>query len=108
MNTIKVCNAFSLNMFAALSGSIAFRQVTLEKAKDLLKSGFYSAVGHADTARLLSNMLEVDVECNRETLVLSEGDELLVAQYSGPRLPEGASQLPIGATIKWLHVLISK
>jgi hypothetical protein len=32
------------------------------------------------------------------------GEGVLVAQYRGPRLPEGATELPEGATIEWYVV----
>ena len=46
----------------------------------------------------------VEIPCNRATVALKEGDVALVGQYSGPRLPEGATSLPEGAAIKWLVV----
>lgn len=39
---------------------------------------------------------------------LGEGAEdalTLVGQYRGPRLPDGATTLPEGATIEWWHVV---
>ena len=60
-----------------------------------------SAVGHADTAAVLSTVLGVDVPMNRTTLQMEHGVALLVGQYKGPRLPEGATALPEGATIEW-------
>ena len=63
-----------------------------------------SAVGHADTAAVFAHVLGVPVACNRATVALKDGDVALVGQYSGPRLPEGATTLPEGATIKWVVV----
>jgi hypothetical protein len=40
--------------------------------------------------------------CNRVNVSLKPGDAAIVGQYIGPRLPEGATTLPEGATIKWL------
>lgn len=60
-----------------------------------------SYVGHEDTAAILSEALGRIVEKNRDNLTLEIGDQLLVAQYSGPRLPEGATTLPEGASIRW-------
>ena len=61
-------------------------------------------VGHADTAAVFSSVLGVEIPCNRATVALKEGDVALVGQYSGPRLPEGATALPEGAAIKWVVV----
>jgi hypothetical protein len=60
-----------------------------------------SIVGHADTAAIFSTILNHPVAHNRATIKLGPGDLLLVGQYVGPRLPEGATELPEGATIEW-------
>jgi hypothetical protein len=60
-----------------------------------------SVVGHADTAAVFSSVLGRVVAHNRETVKLAPDDILLVGQYIGPRLPEGATALPEGATIEW-------
>lgn len=43
---------------------------------------------------------------NRETMKLDAGDVLVVAQYVGPRLPEGATELPPNARIEYFTVQI--
>jgi hypothetical protein len=63
-----------------------------------------SCIGHADTARVLSNILERNIPTNRATVHLKQNERCIVAQYIGPRLPEGATMLPEGATIKFYHV----
>ncbi len=60
-----------------------------------------SAVGHEDVARLFSTILNLPVEVNRVSVKLINDDFALIGQYVGPRLPEGATQLPEGATIEW-------
>lgn len=60
-----------------------------------------SAVGHADTAAVFAAVLGRPVAVNRATIKLEKGHCLLVGQYIGPRLPEGATTLPEGATIEW-------
>jgi hypothetical protein len=67
---------------------------------------FYSAVGHETTAALFSRLLGRYVLARKSRPRLAPGDVLLVGQYSGPRLPEGATELPEGATIRWLLVHI--
>ena len=95
-------NAFSLNMLAG-NADVHVREVSLDTARNLAKV-CTSAVGHADTAAVFADVLGVPVPCNRVSVALKEGDVALVGQYSGPRLPEGATSLPEGAAIKWLVV----
>ena len=95
-------NAFSLNMLDG-NADIIVRQVSLDVARSLA-GNCVSAVGHADTAAVFSDVLGAPVACNRVSVTLGEGDAALVGQYSGPRLPEGATTLPEGATIKWLII----
>jgi len=78
-----------------------FREVSIDEVKNI---SLESAIGHADTANLLSKILERDIPTNRVSVTLNSGDNAIVAQYIGPRLPEGATQLPSGATIKFYHV----
>ena len=99
---MKVLNAFSLNMLATLPAAPRFSELTLEQVKDLLASGLESAVGHADTAAVFEDVLGLPVPAVRSTLLLSPGDSAVIGQYRGPRLPEGAHQLPEGATIQWI------
>ena len=99
-------NAFSLNMLVG-NADVAIREVSLDTARNLAKIAT-SAVGHADTAAVFADVLGVPVPCNRVTVALKEGDVTLVGQYSGPRLPEGATSLPEGATIKWLVVAVKE
>lgn len=95
-------NAFSLNMING-DANLLVHHVDEKTARELAEV-CVSAVGHADTARVFSEVLGVPVVCNRTTITLEKGDLALVGQYSGPRLPEGATSLPEGATIKWVVV----
>ena len=95
-------NAFSLNMLDA-DADLMVKHVCLEAAQNIAKV-CVSAVGHADTASVFSDVLGVDVPCNRTSVTLNKGDLALVGQYSGPRLAEGATSLPEGAAIKWMVV----
>ena len=60
-----------------------------------------SVVGHLGAATDFSTILGREIEFNRESVKLSPAQILMVGQYSGPRLPEGATSLPEGATIEW-------
>ena len=99
-------NAFSLNMLVG-NADISVREVSVTVATSLA-ANCTSAVGHADTAAVFSNVLGVEIPCNRATVVLKDGDLALVGQYSGPRLPEGATALPEGAAIKWVVVAVKE
>lgn len=106
-----ISNAFSLNMvhpeIAAIGYSIKVTPLSALDAFDLIEEAkvpIVSAVGHPDMAEVLSDHLLLEIPMNRISVQLMPEDELLVAQYVGPRLPEGATQLPEGATIKWFFV----
>lgn len=98
-------NAFSLNMLASLPASVQVTEVSPGQAAARAKDSL-SVVDHADTAAVFASVLGCAVPANRATVSLRAGDELLVGQYKGPRLEEGATQLPSGATIQWLLVTI--
>jgi len=98
-----ILNAFSANMIKDFPVNVSFREVDANEAAVLADSAT-SAVGHADTAAVFSSVLGKPVAMNRANVSLSAGDSVLVGQYSGARLAEGATQLPEGATIKWLVV----
>lgn len=100
-------NAFSINMFLfAVPTQVKFFPLTLEEAREYARANSLTpAVGHADTARVVDGLLgltptgDMPASFGRINVSLVQGDELLVAQYTGPRLPEGATTLPEGATI---------
>lgn len=101
---MKLLNAFSLNMLSAKGGSFWFREIAASQVRAELASQLESCVGHADTAAVFADVLGVPVGCVRATVTLQPGETVLVGQYKGPRLPEGACTLPEGATIQWLLV----
>ncbi len=108
-------NAFSLNMLAEMPVSISVTEIGASEARAHLlaladeaggEDVIQSAVGHADTAAVLGGILGMPVPVNRATVQLGRGSRAIVGQYSGPRLPEGATTLPEGAAIRWLAVAI--
>jgi hypothetical protein len=121
---IYLSNAFSLQMQG--ENECTTHQCSLEDAKNILvnlvpgpyinrkeekngtdaiyKMTAQSCVGHADVAAVLSELIEFDVPVNRISIKLNPGDILVVGQYVGPRLPEGATKLPDGARIDWYIV----
>lgn len=102
MNKIILTNAFSINMLHS-DVVVDFREITPEKAKEYITSAkeFECAIGHTDTATVVGNMLGIELQPNRVSVSLNYPDDIIVAQYTGPRLPEGATTLPEGATIKF-------
>lgn len=84
-------NAFSLQMLEG-DATVRFTEV------DSLPEGLTSAIGHADTARVLG------VEMNRVNVILQKGDIAYVAQLQGGRLPEGSTTLPKGFRFKFIRV----
>ncbi len=101
-----IANAFSLNMLEQLSCSIHVKEIPVASAMTLAVD-YASVVGHPDTAAVFSTVLRVPVSPNRATVALKPGDEVLVGQYRGPRMPEGCKTLPEGAKIDWCLVTIS-
>ena len=103
---MKILNAFSLNMLASLPAEVSVREISLADARAQVASGFEPAVGHIDTAAIFSEQLGVPVPASRVTVTLVKNETVLVGQYKGPRLPEGTTTLPAGATIQWLLVTL--
>ena len=101
-----VCNAFSINMLERGGQDVAFVPVNVQAVRNLLKhEAWESAVGHADTAAVFSDVIGVQIPVARATVVLRRHEtSLIVGQYRGPRLPEGATTLPEGAVIEWWQV----
>jgi hypothetical protein len=105
-------NAFSLGMLGISQHSFNLRvtALDLEGVKKLLREKretwgeVVSVLGHADTTAVLNEVLGTSFEVNRVGLQLEAGDVLVVAQYNGPRLPEGAKSLPEGAAFRFFTV----
>jgi hypothetical protein len=98
-----ISNAFSLNMLASFPARLSAEEVSLDEARRLAATAT-SAVGHETTAAIFATLLGCEVPVARINVRLQPGDALLVGQYIGPRLPEGATTLPEGAAIRWVVV----
>lgn len=98
-------NAFSLQMLP-LSQEALVRVEPID-TPELVNTEFVSAIGHADTAAVVADILGVDVPANRVNVSLGQGDTLIVAQLLGGRLPEGATKLPEGFSIKFVRVTLA-
>ena len=116
MKKLIICNAFSLSMLDRVQqmGRDARDCVRVPRPVSgralaefclLMLDGeieWESAVGHADTAAVFSKELGLPILANRVSVKLTDPEtRALVGQYVGPRLPEGATRLPEGATIEW-------
>lgn len=96
-------NAFSIQM---LNTTIA-HNVSIEPIEpEQVPSDCISAIGHADTAAVVSSILNRTVDANRVSIRLTEQDTLFVAQLTGGRLPEGSTTLPEGFQIVFLKVQV--
>lgn len=102
---MKLLNAFSINMIEAFPCAFLFEKVSLAEVRTLFsEESLESCVGHADTAALFSSLLGISVATNRATVFLGKGEMAVVGQYRGPRLSEGVTTLPDGATVEWFLV----
>ena len=101
-----VCNAFSINMLPREGQDVAFVPVNVAAVRNLLRHEVWeSAVGHADIAAVFGDVIGVQIPVSRTTVALRRHEtSLIVGQYRGPRLPEGATALPEGAVIEWWQV----
>lgn len=107
---IYIANAFSINMLPEIgeheTAVVEFTALNKEDVKQYLGGEFKSVVGHPDLAATISGELGIQIPHNREPIKLAKSDVLIVAQYIGPRLPEGSTKLPEGATIRYFRVLL--
>ncbi len=68
---------------------VSFYKIDVETAQEILaESEFISAVGHESTAKLLSQLLGVQIPQNRITVRMKDGDTALHFVLK-ERLPEG-------------------
>jgi len=68
---------------------VSFYKLDLETAREIVQeTEFISAVGHESTAKLLTNLLGVEIPTNRITVRMKEGDTALHFVLK-QRLPEG-------------------
>jgi len=117
---VYLTNAFSLNMLQfGTDLTVNIRKLTVDEAKRVLAPeghldpGVVPAIGHTDTAAIVGGLLGlsegdiarmVEVAQSRPTVKMTGGDRAVVAQYIGPRLPEGTTKLPEGARIEFFLV----
>lgn len=104
-----IANAFSLQMVdVTTSHQIETWPMTIGAVRELDRDHVQitSAIGHPDTARVVSDMLGFEVPAQRINISLRPGDLLVVAQLIGGRLPEGATSLPEGFELRFVGVQV--
>ena len=103
-----IANAFSLQMIGNLvkEGGVNISFTEISDLNEIKESETISAVGHPDTAAVISNLLGKEVPANRISISLQKGDILYVAQIMGGRLPEGCKTLPENFSMKFYKVEI--
>lgn len=70
-------------------GTFDFQPISLPQAKDLIKNAeIVSAIGHAATAEILSELLEIEVRANRIEFVQNVGETALIFKLK-TRITEG-------------------
>ena len=106
---MKLLNAFSLQMIDLSFDifDISGQEILKEEAIAILKrKGVESAIGHEQTAKILSNELGMDIPFNRVNVHLERGESAIVAQIIGGRLPEGVTTLPDGFKMKYIIIQV--
>lgn len=74
---------------ATVDGIFEVRTITLEQAKELAQSNeLLSAIGHDSTAKIMTELLGVNVPVNRIQFTQEKGQVALVFKLKG-RAPEG-------------------
>jgi hypothetical protein len=68
---------------------VKLRKITISEAKEILTSAdFVSAVGHEATAKVLSQLLGIQIPAIRQTIFMKPGDKA-IHFFLKTRLPEG-------------------
>lgn len=98
---VKLINSFSLQMLDSFPASVDFEEIGEREFNDL-RPFLKSAIGHTDTATVLG------VQANRISIGLKPGEEFIVAQLQGGRLPEGTTSLPNGFSFRFFKGKVSQ
>jgi hypothetical protein len=85
LNTLVIPIDFDIYRYAY----IRVEKISIEEAKQILKNKeFISAIGHEGTAKLLSQLIGINIPVNRITVFFEPGD-IGIHFYLKQRLPEG-------------------
>jgi acyl-CoA hydrolase len=90
---VYLVNAFSLGMLTTKKVTLYVEEVDEDTAVNVIttmksKGELTSAVGHESTAKILSEICGVEIECNRIPIKLQPKDAVIIFQLLD-RLPEG-------------------
>ncbi len=78
---VYLTNTFSLNMLKPKKGELDFEPIPFDEAKKILDTQeVVSYISHQSTAQVLKELLQKEIEFNRQNLVLEDGDAVLVFQ----------------------------
>ncbi len=69
-------------------GKYVYERIDIERARQLLRNQFESAIGHEATARFLSKLIGVEVPANRVSIAMRPGDVAVIFRVK-QRLEEG-------------------
>jgi hypothetical protein len=88
--TVYVLNTLivPINFDETPEAKVRLRRISVEEARAILAGGFISAVGHEATAKLLSQLLGIQIPANRQTIFMKPGDRC-IHFFLKMRLPEG-------------------
>ena len=106
MSNLYITNSFSINM---LNGSQELSFSKIGNPEPIVNNSCpIGCIGHESTATLIEKIfnsggIDAGNLFNRVSITpdFNGGDRVLVCQYSGPRLPEGTTELPSGAGIEF-------
>lgn len=99
-NNKTIANAISINMLPPMNvgDEVNLKIKKIKEPEAAEKAEMTSVIGHPSTAAV------VGVPANRANYKLAAGNTLIVAQYIGPRLEEGVTELPEGAEIQYFEI----
>jgi len=110
---VVLSNGFSINMLGPKAMDWAgkgdgvplyVKKIGQAGLAETMASVTENAIGHADLAAIVAGMFPALPPASRKSVAfdMSDGgwDTLIVAQYLGPRLPEGTTILPEGARVE--------
>ncbi|MGC8593885.1 MAG: STIV orfB116 family protein [Nitrososphaeria archaeon] len=80
--TVYLLNSAVLTDF----GEYEYREIGVQEAREILRNGFVSAIGHRGIAEFLTRILQLPVEYNRIEVKMQPGDIAVVYKIAG-RLP---------------------
>ena len=104
MNNKYLTGRFSLHMLEK-EQTLALLRVKQVNPQDVPEDA-ESRFGHKNMAAIVGNILGRKLTCNKESVILKEGDVLYVALHKGAFIPSCATELPTGATISFMEITL--